>query len=150
MDRTQLKHDFAMNLLRYPDDPNKAAFATTPDTGLALQIARQWLDDPVVLVEKDRLLATTEAKAFLPTKEQQAKDVYALAMNDRVEIEDRLKAHRLYAEIMSHIEKPSNNGGINILTQGVMIVKDQGTDKDWQEKAAVQQRTLIAHAPTVN
>lgn len=146
VDRTELKLCFAANLLRSPDDPMKAAFATTPDTGLALQIARQWIDDPVVKVEQERLLNTSEAKSFLPSKEQQAKDIYAMATNDRLATEDRLKAHRLYAEVMGHIEKPAVGGGINILTQGVMIVKDAGSDADWQEKAAQQQRALTANA----
>lgn len=141
-----LKHDFAANLLRYPDDPFKAAFATTPETGIALQIARDWPRDPVVQAEQDRLLTTGDAKSFLPTKEAQAKDIYALATSVAVADEDRLKAHRLYAEIMGFIEKPISGSTTNILNQGVMIVRDAGSDEQWQEKASAHQRLLTADA----
>jgi hypothetical protein len=142
MDSVSLKHDFAANLLRYPDDPFKAAFATTPETGIALKIAREWPLDPVVQAEQDRLLTTGDAKSFLPTKEAQAKDIYAIATSGVVEVEDRLKAHRLYAEIMGFIEKPVPGTTNNILNQGVMIVKDQGTDDEWEDTALKQQRAL--------
>lgn len=149
MDSLNLKHDFAANLLRYPDDPFKAAFATTPETGIALKIAREWPLDPVVKAEQDRLLTTGDAKSFLPTKEAQAKDVYALATSEMIETEDRLKAHRLYAEIMGFIEKPVPGNTTNILNQGVMVVKDQGTNDQWEEKALKQQRALT-HGNSVN
>jgi hypothetical protein len=149
-ERDSLKRDFAANLLRYRDDPAKAAFATTPDVGLALQIARDWPKDGFVQTQMDKLLSSIDATNFLPTKESQARDIYAIAVDAKNPIEDRLKAHRLYAEVRGFIEKPSQSGGgINILTQGVMIVKDQGTDQEWAAKAKEQQRTLIGHA-TVN
>lgn len=144
-----LKKDFAANLLRHPDDAFKAAFATTDDTALALQIARNWLHDPVVKAEQDRLLNSTDSKQFLPTKEAQAFDIYRIATCEQVETEDRLKAHRLYAEIMGFIEKPLPGNQTNILNQGVMIVREAASDDEWQEKAEAQQRTLTAHA-TVN
>ena len=140
------KLDYAANLLR-TQDPFKAAFATTPNTGEALVIGRDWPHDPVVQAEMDKLLSKEGAKTFLPTKETQAKDIYALATNEKTAVEDRLKAHRLYAEVMGFIEKPSQNGGnVNILNQGVMIVKDHGSDEDWQDKAAKQQKALLGHA----
>lgn len=141
-----LKRDFAAHWLRYPDDPFKAAFLTTPDTGQALQIAKNWVKDPVVLAAKDALLLSSDALNYLPTKEQQCKDIYALATDTRQDAEDRLKAHRLYAEVRGFIEKPVGGSTTNILNQGVMIVRDAGTDEQWQEKAAIQQRTLIADA----
>jgi hypothetical protein len=145
MDQVQLKYDYAANLLRY-NDPFKAAFATTPDAGLALQIGRDWPRDPVVTTEMEKLLAGGDAKNFLPTKEAQAKNIYALAENEKVGVEDRLKAHRLYAEVMGFIEKPNAGNTTNILNQGVMIVKDHGSDEQWQENARAQQRKLTANA----
>jgi hypothetical protein len=149
-ERDKLKLEYAANLLRFPDDPFKAAFCTTPDNGLALQIGRDWPRDAFVQAQMDKLMSSTDASNFLPTKESQARDIYAIASDVKTPIEDRLKAHRLYAEVRGFIEKPSQSGGgINILTQGVMIVKDQGSDQDWAQKAKEQQRTLIGHA-TVN
>lgn len=149
MDQTQLKKDFAANLLRYPDDPAKAAFNTTPDVGAALQIAKHWPTDPVVVAEQDRLMASDGARAFLPTKEAQARDIYALANSPTTDVDNRIKAHRLYAEVMGFIEKPNAGGGINVLNQGVMIVREAASNEDWERKAIEQQRTLTAHA-TVN
>lgn len=148
-DRTKLKEDFAENLLRHPDDPFKAAFLTTPDTGLALQIGRDWPNDPIVKAAQQRLISSTEGKRFLPTKEEQAREVYKLATSDRVSGDERLKAHRLYAELMGFIEKPVSGNTTNILNQGVMIVREAASDEDWEAKAIEQQRVLTAHA-TVN
>jgi hypothetical protein len=145
----QLKKDFAANLLRYPDDPAKAAFATTPSTGLALQIAKNWIADPVVLAEQDKLLAGEGAKSFLPTKEAQARDIYAIATSMAIGVDERIKAHRLYAEVMGFIEKPNAGNAINVLNQGVMVVRTAKDDQDWEDTAVDQQRKLIAHA-TVN
>lgn len=145
------KRAFAEQLLRNDGDAFKAAFAVFGDpaqTGIALQIARTWVNDAFVVAEQARLLATSEAKTFLPSKEQQARDIYTLAMNEKNAPEERLKAHRLYAEIMGHIEK-ERAAGLTLVNQGVMLVRDAGTDADWQEKAVRQQRTLTANA-TVN
>lgn len=141
----ELKRTYAANLLRFPDDPFKAAFSSTPDSSLALQLANKWQDDPIVKAEMEKLLNGNEARTFLPSKEQQARDIYRMATSEKVDTEDRLKAHRLYAEVMGFIEKPVAGATTNILNQGVMIVKDQGSDLDWQKRAAEQQRTLTGH-----
>lgn len=145
MDELQLKIEFAKNYLRHNRNGFDAAFATVPtkSPGVALQMGRDWPKDPVVLVELERLMQGSEAKSFLPTKEKQAQDIYAIATSERVSVDEKLKAHRLYAEMMGHIEKPVPGGNVNILTQGVMIVKDAGSDEEWQEKALAQQRRLI-------
>lgn len=146
MDELTLKHAFAAALLRHDGDAFKAAFAACSNSGIALQIARAWINDPIVKAEQERLLSSNDARSFLPTKEQQARDIYTLATDEAREPEDRLKAHRLYAEIMGHIVKEVPSSSINILAQGVMIVRDAGSDDDWQEKASRQQRTLTADA----
>jgi len=151
MDQHESKLKFAAELLRNDNDPFKAAFAAVPhDPGMALQIAKAWFDDPVVTAEKDRLLRSCDAKSFLPSKEKQLRDIYSLATDGKQSAEDRIKAHRLYAEINGFIEKPSTNGAINVLNQGVMIVREHGNDADWEAKAMAQQRTLTGHAPIVN
>lgn len=137
------KRAFAAELLRNDGDGFKAAFALFgEDTGKALQLGRIWLTDPVVIAEQDKLLRSSDAKTFLPSKEQQARDVYKMATDATQPIDDRLKAHRLYAEIMGHIEKPNVQAGTNILNQGVMIVRDAGSNDDWEAKAIAHQRSL--------
>lgn len=142
-DELEKKKLFAAELMRL-EDPFKAAFAVFPDSGVAMQMARPWEKDPFVLAECDRLSQGKEAKSFLPSKEKQARDVYAIACDITKITEDRLKAHRLYAELMSYIEKPSAGASVNILNQGVMVVKEAATDADWERKAIEQQRRLIA------
>lgn len=149
----EYKLAYAKQLLLTPHDPFKAAFALFPDksdAGRALQIGHTWPADEFVKAEQQRLLSTGDARQFLPTKEAQAKAIYALTENDHEPLEDRLKAHRLYAELMGFIEKPAAGNQVNILNQGVMIVRDQGSDEQWEEKAINQQRTLIAPAQHVN
>lgn len=146
LDQQSMKLEFAASLLRHPDDPDKAAFAITDDTGLALQIAKSWVRDPVVLGEQERLLLSGGARTFLPTKEVQARRVYDEALNTKNTTDDRLKAHRLYAELMAFIEKPTATN-VNILNQqNVMVVKDHGTDDDWEKGLQKQQRILTGNA----
>lgn len=144
--KLDLMKEYAVNLLRHPNDPHKAAFATTPDVGLALQIARDWPRDPVVVGEMERLVLNTDPKQFLPTKEEQARAIYHLAESDKVDVDNRLKAHRLYAELMSYIEKPQPSSmSVNVLQQKVMIVKDYGSDADWEKNLEAQQRILTSN-----
>jgi hypothetical protein len=141
----ELKTRFAEALLRTPDEPYNAAFAAIGDSGLALQAANLWARDPFVLSEKIRLCEEHGVKAFLPTKEDQAGALWKMANDKSVEPEDRLKAHRLYAELMGHIEKPSTQV-TQVVNQGVMIVKDHGSNDDWETRAIAQQKGLILDA----
>jgi hypothetical protein len=137
------KTAFAEALLRYPNDPGKAAFEAIPDVGTAVQAARNWVNDSFVRAEKIRLLEQSGLKAFLPTKEAQASDIYTIAKDVSVDFDVRLRAHRLYAEVMGHIEKPDTSVKVNVLNQSVMVVKDLGSNEDWERKAEMNQRKLI-------
>jgi hypothetical protein len=141
-----LKQAFAEALLRTPDDPFKAAFSVTTDNGLACQIATNWPKDREVAQFQVALIEEKGAKTFLPDKEQQARDVYKIAEAPNLDPEVKLKAHRLYAEIMGHIQDAKHSGGVQIANFGVMVVKEKGSDDEWEQSAVVQQRNLIAHA----
>jgi hypothetical protein len=136
---------FAKAILRNPDC-FAAALSVVADTGKALQIANQWPSDPIVVAEKIRIVEEEGPRSLLPTKEEQAADIYKMATDSKLAEEDRLKAHRLYAEVMGHIEKPAVDNSTKIVAQSVMIVKDHGDDKDWEQRTVEQQRTLTAHA----
>lgn len=141
----ELKTRFAIALLNEPSsDPFKAAMSLGDiDTPTALQLAYKWQHDPEVLAEQKRILSDkTTAQAFLPTKEQQARDVYCLANNDKIDVETRLKAHRLYAELRSFIEKPDTKINIPIVGSNVMIITDHGSDDEWEQKASAYQKKL--------
>jgi uncharacterized protein with NAD-binding domain and iron-sulfur cluster len=141
------KTAFAAAILKNPGDPFSAALSVIPNTGLALQAAQKWLDDEFVKSEKIRLVLELGEKSFLPTKEDQLRDVYSMAKDEKLDADIRLKAHRLYAEMQGNIEKPAQGGNTTqILAQNVMIVRDHGTDDDWENNAVNQQRELIGHA----
>lgn len=147
MDDTAQKLEFAAHLLKMPDKALEAAclvFPANDQLGKALQVAQQWPNDPLVRAEQTRILGTGDARAFLPTKEVQAQAIYALAEDKMAAVEDRLKAHKLYAELMGFIEKPLPGIQQNILNQGVMIVPMVKSDDDWEAGAIEQQRRLTA------
>lgn len=149
---TEDKKAFAKAWLQL-DNPFQAALSLFPDSaGIALQLAHLWINDPEVKIEKERLLndGGAEAKTVLPSKEKQALAVWALANDEKRPTEERLKAHRLYAELRSFIEKPAAAGGTNILNQGVMIIKDHGSDEEWERRASEQQQQLISPAKTID
>lgn len=138
----ELKTAFAKALLSSPDDPFKAAFSVISNNSKACEAATYWTNDAFVKSEKIRLLDEHGLKAFLPTKEQQAKDIYEMATDTRLDEEIRLKAHELYAKLMGHIEKPDNSTKI-ILNQTVMTVPVCATDEEWEKRAQKQQHVLI-------
>lgn len=139
------KAQFAAALLREPHNPFKAAqevFGT--DTGRALYAASKWLTDPEVLAARAGLLKTNGARAFLPTKEDCARELWAMATNERNPIEERTRVMSLYCDVMGYKETAQkNSGGITITNNKVMIVKDHGSDADWEARAAAQQHTLM-------
>ena len=146
MDDKTLKDAFAAELLRTPD-PFKAACAVvgSQDMGRALQISHEWAKDPYVIDKQAELLEQFGAKHFLPSKEDFARKVLELGDTARA-TEDRLKAYRLFGEIMGYIEKPTTNINNNVMTANkVMIVREQASNEAWEAKLFEQQRNL-AHA----
>lgn len=146
MDNQQeLKRKFAEAMLKLDGDPFKAAFSIIPDVGLAMQAANTWPTDPIVAEAKILLLEEKGLRSFLPTKDEQARDIYNMANCEKLDAEVRLKAHRLYAEIMGNIERPAlpTASNTNIIAQNVMVVKDHGTNDDWEMQAMQQQGKLV-------
>lgn len=146
------KKQFAHALLECDNLPGKAALIVFPEsefTGIALQLAQEWIRDPYVESETQRLLRETSGDGFLPSKSRQSLDLYALANDPKVDPDVRIKAHRLYAEMQGSIEKPIA-GQTNILNQGVLIVSKHGTDEQWEKTAIESQRTLTGNQDAIN
>ena len=135
------KTAFAIELLKSPDNPLKAALVIEPNTGEALRMVHFWSNDEFVLSEKARLLKECGAKSFLPTKEEFAKAVYNLAEVAGF-VDDKLKAFRLYGDIMGFIEKPGVNINNNVVTNRVMVVNSNGSNDEWEQKLLKQQKAL--------
>jgi len=140
------KTAFAIELLKSPDNPLKAALVIEPNTGEALRMVHFWSNDNFVLSEKARLLKECGAKSFLPTKEEFAKSVYKLAQTAGEELKDRLTAFRLYGDIMGFIEKPGINVNTNVITNRVMVVNSNGSNDEWEQRLLQQQKKLT-HIP---
>lgn len=120
-DETSEKLAFAVELLRSPAEPFKAALAVFPNnTNKALKVANQWTADPVVMAEVQRLKDEVGELSFLPSKAELAKKLWDSA-NECVFKDDQAKMFKLYAEVMGFITKESNGtpgarGGTNGMT----------------------------------
>ena len=116
------------------------------DAGTAAMVAAQWPTDPYVVawMETERENAE-EANRPKSPKEQQIERIKLRL--DRMANDDYLKAERLLAEMMGHIEKAAPPSAVVNLNQSinerVMIVPNYGEDAEWERKAAGQQDKLI-------
>lgn len=139
------KEQFAELLLR-ENEPFKVALVLYPDdTGRALEIAHKWPIDQQVLAFQQSLKDAEGEITFLPTKADTARLAWTVARNEeRYDGETRHKFLKLYAEIRGFIEKPALNVNQtnNVIQNNVMVVRDHGTDNEWESKLQNQQRTL--------
>jgi hypothetical protein len=122
-----LKRVFAGHLYVRPDTltgRHEAALLTFPDPIDQLTMLRardDWPFDVVVIQEIARLKSEAEKKVNeLPSLEEQARAVYNLANDGTKGVDDRLKAHKLYAELRGFIKKPG---------EGVQVVNYQDNRK---------------------
>lgn len=147
-DIAKRKELFAELLLKEPAEPFKVALIVYPDnTSRALRIAREWPQDEEVKALQKSIVDAEGEMPFLPTKAEAARLAYSIANNDRLITEDRLNALKLYCSVRGFIEKPAaavvNN---NVVTNRVMVVRDYGTDDQWEQKAIAQQARLRREA----
>lgn len=133
-----------------PEGRYEAACLTFPDQeddNLARQAAEEYRFDRVVIEETERL-AASEPEAGLPTKAQQARDVYNLAMGAK-SVDDQLKAHKLYADIMGYVQKPTDApaGNTYVDNRSVILLPRRATSLDeWEVEAIEHQAKLVANA----
>jgi hypothetical protein len=143
------KKAFAIALLHNPDDPFKAATAVFGnDMGSALEVYGVWTTDPIVKQFQKDYIDAHGASSVLPSREDYAREVWTIGKDERVAVEDRLKAMRLYGDIRGFIEKPGTviNANTNVQHNKVMVLQSKGTDEDWERKAIAQQQKLISDA----
>ncbi len=132
---------FAEELLRNPTNAYKAAKVVFPrDTAIALFVSNNWVVDEYVLAKQKEFIKEGGEAKYLPTKSQVARQIH----NVSAEVNDadlELKALRLYCDVRGYIEKPGTV--VNNQITSVMLVKDHGTDEDWEKRMLEQQKTLI-------
>lgn len=146
-----LKDLFAVALLRTPDDPFKAACAVFGlDTGRALRASAEWVNDMYVLAKQAELLELHGEDFFMPTKLTLARRVFELAESANIDKKDKIKAYELYGNIMGFIAKQTAIANVTnnntVVSNRVMVVKDHGTDEDWERKTVEHQSKLLEHA----
>ena len=114
------------------------------NNGYCASVAASWKNDPEVLAIVEA--AKQASKAKVPTKEELALELYEKAKS--MEDEDYIKTTRLVADMLGYMPKAGdNNISIsNVVNERVMVVKDKGSDEEWEAKLARQQAKLIEHA----
>lgn len=143
MSDLEYKRQFAELLLKSPGDPFAAANALFPaNIQRAMRVAMEWPNDPEVIEAQKEMLDDSGEMGFLPTKGDLARLVWDMAKNTALDVEDRIKASKLYAEIRGFVEKPSTGPIVNVSQNRVMVIQSQGSDDEWSQKLANQQRAL--------
>lgn len=137
-----------------PDTDNgrfEAACLTFPEPefdNLARMAAAEYRFDRVVIEETARL-AVEEPEAGLPSKAQQARDIYNLASGAKSD-DDKLKAHKLYAELMGYVQKPGITANVQVNNTRVFVMpKEPETPEEiavWEMETAAQQAKLVSNA----
>lgn len=146
MDVSALKRQFAANLYGEPGNPFQAALKMFPDdVGTAAQHAVEWVNDPEVLAEIERL-KNDPSENPLPTKIEAAQAAWDLANNIFLKGKERVDALRLFAEIAGHMPDKTINKNIKseVSANKVMLVKDHGEDSDWEKKLEENQKRLLS------
>lgn len=143
------KKKFALELLKNPHDPYACAVVVFgDDTASAIAFSYRWQKDYEVLRYQEEYREEHGSINFLPDKSVTAQAIWDIATNAITQTDDKLKALRLYAEVRNFIEKPNtnNNIAVNLSQNRVMIVKDHGSDEDWEEQCQAQQMRLVEDA----
>lgn len=144
MSDEELKAEYARLLLKI-SDPFKAALQLFPDnTSRALRVANEWPNDPEVMAAQADLLDEDGELSYLPTKADFARNLWDKMQEDRIAPEDYAKLGKLYADVRGFIEKPQTtiNNNNNVTNNRVMVVRENGSDEDWEAKLRKQQDNL--------
>jgi hypothetical protein len=146
------KRLFAEALLKNPSDPFGVALSVIPDTGEALRAANEWPADFEVIEHQKALLAEHGEAAFLPNKTETARLAYDMASGKKPAIKEQIEALELYGKIRGFIEKPGTtiNNTTAVQVNRIMVIKDHGSNDDWERKAVAQQARLHKEVVTVD
>ena len=148
------KRKFAKALLKHTDKLEAAKVAFCPplcpkdDLGLLLHYANYLPNDMQVLEATKEILAETDEKEFLPTRRELVARLERIA-DDSKDNDQVMKAVKMIADICGHVSKPGSGDTVSITqidNSKVMVIKDHGTDEEWEVKAKAQQKKLIADA----
>lgn len=144
-----LKLQFARLLLKNSKEPLQAALPLYPDnedTHLALQAAKDWPSDPIVLQEQQRIISEEGDESLLPTKADVMTDLWEKMHppNGYIPPEDYAKLMKLYLEARDFMPRKGANVQINNNTNRVMVYENHGSDDNWQ-KDLLEQQEILTH-----
>lgn len=145
-----LKVRFAGYLHERPDNDlermnaARLLFPLQSQVGLALDVAQNWPNDPVVIAELDRL-GNSGADANLPSKADVARRYMKIADDKAQTIDQRLKALDKYAELMGMKPAPGAGGfgGVSIDNRRVFVLPAAQAIDEWEGETVEQQAKLI-------
>lgn len=142
----ELKIAFARLLFLDPGNPFECGRKIFPDhTGFACMAAVEWKNDPAVIEEMERLALETPVENLIATKQEAMKNAWNMANDSSINPKERVAYLRLFAEMAEYMPEKSSVKNVqkNEVINRVMVVKDHGSDEDWEAKVAEQQRKLI-------
>lgn len=138
--------------VKNPDAAFRAAVKAFPgETAKAWQYYLQFFNDFEVQGMLAEVIIEADPVEFLPTKEELCVRIMTAA-DQAIETRDKLKGYELLAEIMGFRPKESSKANVNVNVQNnkVMVVRDHGTDAEWEASLSDQQTRLLAHAAAVS
>lgn len=138
---------FAVALLKHPQDANgrfAAALSVTANTTKALIMANQWPDRPDLIAIQEKLIEQADEGELdlIGTKAEFARELLDQART-MFNPQARAKMYELYAKVRNFLPKEGSNVNVQVNQNKVMIVKDFGSDENWEKTAAAQQRALL-------
>lgn len=145
MTEAEEKKLFAIELLKTPNEPFVAALKLFPNNNnRALRIATEWPRDSEVLEIIQGVKDGGKELDFLPSKADLARKVWDKLEQPWHDADGFTKLGKLYADVLGFIPKAGgSNLNVQINNNKVMVIRDQGTNEQWEEKAVKQQRELL-------
>lgn len=140
------KKKFAIALLHSPSQSFECAKEVFgDDIGSCLKFHNAWKKDLEVRQFQADYIKEFGAETTLPSKETMAREVYEVAHDSNQDPETRLKFYKLYGDVQGYIQKPGTtiNNNTQLVSNKVMVIKDKGTDEEWEEQLRLQQVKLI-------
>lgn len=134
---------FAEALLSSPNNAFEAAKKVFPgNMSYALYASNNWVHDDSVTRHQRRLLHEYGETKYLPSKVEVAREIHDIS-KVALDVETSLKALQLYCNVRGFIEKPGTVINNNAVCNKIMVIKDHGTDEQWEDKLQQQQQNLI-------
>ena len=101
--------------------------------------------DPLVIEEVKRLTEEIGEDGLMPSKASLAMAILKRA-EGATDNEEYVKLMKLHCDIRGLIDKPGTNVDVNVQLAPVMVMRDHGTDEEWQAKVSAQQSKLVIDA----